>query len=271
MLRRAFMREPKTIACSRWLEHWMSHLPAARAGAQPEGLHQVRVALGRLRVWLRLGGERALEEELQRLRARCGAARDLDVLLAMEPPAVLVAELRRRRAREQEKVAIELGRARAMALARKLAALAPLEEKTARRALRGLARRAARARRGGAAQGRSAGAPCAPARGAAAALRAGVAGRGRGRAGEAAGRAGRDRRRDDRAGGLVVAAGCARAPRVAQADRAAHREGAAARPELLGRGEARGRAAGVKRPVLEGESFSVTNPRARPLVSLNAP
>lgn len=92
------MREPKTIACSRWLEHWMSHLPAARAGAQPEGLHQVRVALGRLRVWLRLGGERALEEELQRLRARCGAARDLDVLLAMEPPAVLVAELRRRRA-----------------------------------------------------------------------------------------------------------------------------------------------------------------------------
>ena len=51
-----------------------------------EGLHDTRTALRRLRVWLRLGGHRRLEKELQWLTNELAPLRDLDVLDAVLTP-----------------------------------------------------------------------------------------------------------------------------------------------------------------------------------------
>lgn len=64
-----------------WLEHLETHLPVAKAGADPKGVHQVRVAGRRLRVWLELAGLRVLEDDLAWLVRGAGKVRDLEVLL----------------------------------------------------------------------------------------------------------------------------------------------------------------------------------------------
>lgn len=69
-----------------WLEHLDAHLAVARAGEDPEGVHQVRVASGRLACFLHLSGMRVLRDDLRWLRSRASAVRDLDVLLAKHPP-----------------------------------------------------------------------------------------------------------------------------------------------------------------------------------------
>lgn len=70
------------ISPSHWLEHLRNHLAVARAGDDPEGVHQLRVAAGRLSVWLELAGRRALRDDLAWLRRSASGVRDLDVLLA---------------------------------------------------------------------------------------------------------------------------------------------------------------------------------------------
>jgi CHAD domain-containing protein len=85
------------IAAERWLLHLERHLPIARRGSDPEGVHQMRVAIARLRVWLVLGGWHVLDDDLRWLRDGLAAVRDLDVQLAREPPATWATELLRRR------------------------------------------------------------------------------------------------------------------------------------------------------------------------------
>lgn len=70
-----------TIDLDRWLQHLREHLPIAKEGRDPEGVHQVRVAVRRLRVWLRLAGLRVLEDDLAWLVRSAGEVRDLEVLL----------------------------------------------------------------------------------------------------------------------------------------------------------------------------------------------
>lgn len=69
-------------------DHWQSNLGAALAGEHPEGIHQVRVGLRRLRVLLSLLGEHIpadqriwLKAETKALGDALGPARDLDVFL----------------------------------------------------------------------------------------------------------------------------------------------------------------------------------------------
>lgn len=69
------------IALSPWLVHLIEHLPIARLGQDPEGVHQVRVAVRRLRVWLQLAGMRVLEDDLAWLVRAASQVRDLEVLL----------------------------------------------------------------------------------------------------------------------------------------------------------------------------------------------
>ncbi|WP_051195618.1 CHAD domain-containing protein [Meiothermus rufus] len=64
-----------------WLHHLEKHLPIARQGQDPEGVHQVRVAGRRLRVWLELAGLRVLQDDLAWLVQCAGRVRDLEVLL----------------------------------------------------------------------------------------------------------------------------------------------------------------------------------------------
>lgn len=77
-----------SIPLAPWLEHLELHLPLAREGADPEGVHQVRVALGRLETWLRAADVRILRDDLRWLRRAGSRVRDLDVQLAADPPAL---------------------------------------------------------------------------------------------------------------------------------------------------------------------------------------
>ncbi|WP_105317316.1 CHAD domain-containing protein [Thermus tenuipuniceus] len=65
-----------------WVEHLRAHLPVALSGKDPEGVHQVRVAGRRLRVYLDLLGWRVLRDDLRRLVQGAGRVRDLEVVLA---------------------------------------------------------------------------------------------------------------------------------------------------------------------------------------------
>lgn len=80
-----------------WIDHLQAHLPVARAGREPEGVHQVRVATRRLQSFLRLSGLRVLLDDLRWVRGAMGAVRDLDVLLGTRPPAPFAAFLRAER------------------------------------------------------------------------------------------------------------------------------------------------------------------------------
>jgi CHAD domain-containing protein len=71
-----------TISPTRWVAHLIEHVPIALAGTDPEGVHQVRVAAGRLAVWLELAGQRTLRDDVRWLRSSLGPLRDLDVLRA---------------------------------------------------------------------------------------------------------------------------------------------------------------------------------------------
>src|SRR5262245_54899902 len=56
---------PLAVACAPWLERLAAAIEVAAKGDDPEGVHQVRVAAGRLVVWLRLGARRALIDDLR--------------------------------------------------------------------------------------------------------------------------------------------------------------------------------------------------------------
>lgn len=79
-----------------WLDHLERHLPVARLGGDPEGVHQLRVAAQRLRTWLKLQGLRVLDDDLRWLRNGAGDVRDLDVSMSLVEPGPYLDELRRR-------------------------------------------------------------------------------------------------------------------------------------------------------------------------------
>ncbi len=100
------------------LAHWTANLPAALDGAEPEGVHQMRVALRRLRSALTMFGPVIAADRLEWLRSESGwlagalgPARDLDVFLAEtlapvtaarpEDPALAVLEQAAETARER--------------------------------------------------------------------------------------------------------------------------------------------------------------------------
>jgi CHAD domain-containing protein len=131
-----------------WLAHLRSHLPAAREGTDPEGVHQVRVAIARVRVWLELGGWSVLHDDLRQVRTVAAAVRDLDVQLALELPPDYVAALTAERALAQRALVSVLDEHRVESVFAALGNLPPVSRRHARRGLRAFARRALR--RGGA-------------------------------------------------------------------------------------------------------------------------
>lgn len=72
--------EAPMISARNWIQHLRDHARLARAGTDPEGVHQVRVAAGRLSVWLEMSGRRMLRDDLAWLRSSASALRDLDVI-----------------------------------------------------------------------------------------------------------------------------------------------------------------------------------------------
>ncbi|WP_038056717.1 CHAD domain-containing protein [Thermus amyloliquefaciens] len=129
-----------------WVEHLRAHIPLALSGEDLEGVHQVRVAGRRLRVYLDLLGWRVLRDDLRRLVRGAGRVRDLEVALAGPwalPPGFrrfLEGELRLAR----EALPSLLASPWTGALLRALAVLPPLEEGRARQALGRLTAKAER-------------------------------------------------------------------------------------------------------------------------------
>lgn len=132
------------IAAGRWLRNLERHIRVARAGVDPEGAHQMRVAIARLRVWLALGGWRVLDDDLRWLRGSIAAIRDLDVQLQHKPPPSWAATLRRRHERAQRELFTMLEDHRLPSLLLALSYLPPVPTVRARRRIPRIARRALR-------------------------------------------------------------------------------------------------------------------------------
>jgi CHAD domain-containing protein len=154
--RRALPREslPKTLEPRHWIEHLALHAPIALEGRDPEGVHQVRVAAGRLSIWLQLTGVRVLRDDLRWLRRSAAAVRDLDVLLESPQPAPFAHWLEQERAQQRAGLIEVLTSPRLTALLEALSSLATLHRRMAAsrldREVTKLLRRGRRAARAGA-------------------------------------------------------------------------------------------------------------------------
>lgn len=129
-----------SIPAGPWLEHLVSQLPMAKAGDNPQAVHQVRIALERLRVWLFLGQRQELEPELKWLRDEVGQVRDLQIQLKEEPPDALAELLRARLAEAQARLAETLEQPRVQWLVDSLRTLPALESGAIKGRLRRLLR-----------------------------------------------------------------------------------------------------------------------------------
>ena len=105
----------------------------ARAGKNPEGVHQLRVAVARIRVWLDLGRWRVLHDDLRWLRAKAAPVRDLDVQLAREAPAPLRGALVAEREAARSVLLAALDDARFESLVSALASMRPVHRRQARK------------------------------------------------------------------------------------------------------------------------------------------
>lgn len=94
---------PWALAAARVIHHELerlrAHVPMARAGIDPEGVHGARVSSRRLRAALKVFSQviparsARLNDELRWLGARLGAVRDLDVLIGSLPERARAAGL----------------------------------------------------------------------------------------------------------------------------------------------------------------------------------
>ncbi len=128
-----------------WLEHLRLHLGVLAGEVTPASVHQLRVALARLRVWALLDGDEALGAELRWLRRAAGPVRDLDVQLSHPAmPSSLALELREERTRAARALSRVMRGARAAALLTALEGAQPLRARRIARKTRRLAEKALR-------------------------------------------------------------------------------------------------------------------------------
>lgn len=132
------------VSLKPWLEHLVRQLDVAREGRDPEGVHQVRVAAGRLDVWLELAGIRLLRDDLAWLRAGASQLRELDVLAESKPPDAWLDWIEGRRAACRREFEAFLDEPRLAGLLRALPLHAPLVPTRAEERLAKLRRRARR-------------------------------------------------------------------------------------------------------------------------------
>ncbi len=125
-----------------WLEQLLLAVPAAGNGTDPSGVHDLRIAIARIRVWLDLGGTRTLDDDLRRLRRSAAWVRDVDVQIARGGPAAQLAKLRAERAEAQRVLASALEGRRFARLVKALGEMPPLPRRRARKGLRRLSRAA---------------------------------------------------------------------------------------------------------------------------------
>jgi len=123
----------KSISPSPWLERLRSLASAGKADLNAEAVHDLRVAAGRLRVWLELSGMRALQDDLRWLRGAAGPLRDLDVVIERYGSRSWAKVLFERRDLLLDQFASTLSSSRVQGLLTALSVLPPLPEKAARK------------------------------------------------------------------------------------------------------------------------------------------
>ncbi len=132
-------------------EPWLSQLAelvdrVRDAGdGDSESVHDMRVAAGRLSVWLEIGGRSALHDDLRWLRRSAARLRDVDVMLERERPPEWTAVLHEQRTVELAHVRAALQSNRSRALLQALGFVPSPEAGTARSGARHLVHRVLRA------------------------------------------------------------------------------------------------------------------------------
>jgi CHAD domain-containing protein len=129
------------IVSTPWLDALRAHISAVQNGGSEEDVHQLRVATRRLASWLKLARVRILRSDLRWVRAAGGSVRDLDVMIAQQPPELLAEWLTGERTRRFEHLLEVVAAPRTGALLSALAHVAPIEETRARDSVPRLARR----------------------------------------------------------------------------------------------------------------------------------
>jgi CHAD domain-containing protein len=129
-------------------EPWISGLEIQFERVRDEGgataVHAMRVAAGRMSVWIEIAGRHALHDDLRWLRRSAATLRDIDVMLGRERAPLWEAELRLHRALELAALRAVLATSRPRAIAAGLRCIPPPDERTARKGMRRLARRVLR-------------------------------------------------------------------------------------------------------------------------------
>lgn len=115
------------VSAEPWLARLIEHVEIAREGGDPEGVHQVRVAAGRLDVWLRMHERRVLRDDLRWLRSVASDVRDFDVALTRPLPLVFANWIANERAAARERLIATFAHPRFVALLGALALMPGFE------------------------------------------------------------------------------------------------------------------------------------------------
>lgn len=76
------MSDSESISPDSWLDELETQIALVREAGTASSVHQMRVAAGRMSVWLELGGRMPLRDDLRWLRRTAMRVRDADVMLA---------------------------------------------------------------------------------------------------------------------------------------------------------------------------------------------
>lgn len=123
-----------------WLTHLGQHVEHLRDESDSDTVHDMRVAAGRLSVWIEIAGRRALHDDLRWLRRSAARLRDIDVMLERERPIEWDALLCEEREQELTHLRTALDSTRPHALLEALACIPPPDVRTMRRGTRRLVR-----------------------------------------------------------------------------------------------------------------------------------
>lgn len=130
-----------TIPARRWLDHLRESFVETWEGDEVEGVHQVRVAAGRLSIWLRLGGYRVLRDDLRWLRGTASEVRDIDVAISLDASTPMRDWLREERERRRVELERRWRSPRIAGILEAFELLPPLDVDLARRELKSLERK----------------------------------------------------------------------------------------------------------------------------------
>lgn len=144
------MKQPPLIPANTWLDELTRQIDRLAVAIDPDPVHRVRVAAGRVSVWLELGARRALRDDLRWLRGSASAVRDLDVITALDAGsnsagAAWAETLRSERAEAASAMRVAFASPRVAALVEALSLVPDPDPVCVRSALQRLKRRVMRA------------------------------------------------------------------------------------------------------------------------------